>query len=139
MKAHRIGESIATVGFIALFALEMFTACNSQTPTETNVYDNALSHRQHVVKIFGTAEVFGLPYNIDEWIVRDTNGCVWFVDTSKNGTTAGHTLVFNRAPSQQSPVANYFDEPTVTNIVYQTNTVVVTNHIVEDPVAKNTK
>jgi hypothetical protein len=78
------------------------SACNSHdasppSPSIANVYDNTVTRRQKIVETFHTSDVAPLPYSSDEFIVRDINGAIWFVNTATIGNppNCGSTMLFS--------------------------------------------
>lgn len=140
---------------ISFVVLALLTACNQDpppNPVAQNTLDNAVTKRQKIVEHFRSAEVTQLPYSQIEFIVRDTNGAVWYVntDTKSSSTPSGGTmLLFAGRTTDWTPPALY--RPTddmllASNLVVglvqaylqvsQTNTATTNKVLVEDPEPK---
>lgn len=117
MNRFDIGATVVVWAIVmAVFGCTPATPVDA--PPANSKYDNALTHRQKLVEQFGTAEIHMLPYHADEFVVRDTNGAVWYVFAVKDSDQRGRTMLFNSKLAEQDPI---FQTP-VTNIVSGTNT-----------------
>jgi hypothetical protein len=83
--------------FLVPLAL-VLAGCNSNeppAPVTTNAYRNQITDRQRLVAEFKTAEVYPVPGDEYQFVVRDTNGAVWFVKSDRNASTGGgKTMLF---------------------------------------------
>ncbi len=77
------------------------TACNNKEtlppdPALANINPNTVTKRQKIVEAFKTAEVTSVPYHQADFLVRDTNGAIWYVntDTSSSSPECGTTMIF---------------------------------------------
>lgn len=136
-----------------LMCAGFITACDHNEPPAPlvdNKQPNPITDRQRLVREFKTAEVFVLPANDALFIVRDTNGAVWFVNSDRSDgqhRAAGKTLVF---PSTVPAPVMLPEEPDpelekaklamqLLQLAFEsyTNThPVITNIAVEDPIKK---
>jgi hypothetical protein len=84
--------------FLVPLALAL-AGCNSNeppAPVTTNAYRNQITDRQRLVAEFKTAEVYPVPGDEYQFVVRDTNGAVWFVKSDRNAGSGGggKTMLF---------------------------------------------
>lgn len=96
-----IGVTLIIIGIIG---------CHSDSsppmmPAVENTNTNAITDRQKLVQQFHTAEVFGFPYDPYQFVIRATNGAVWYANTSSN--FSGITLMF----PPQNVSSNSFEPP----------------------------
>ena len=98
-----------------LLCLVLLTGCTVQqepAPLVTNIYQNAITDRQKLVQEFKTAEVFVLPDDGYQFVVRDTNGSVWFIHSGRaNANQSGKTMIFG--PSVPKAIVIEDPEPSV--------------------------
>jgi len=89
----------ATLVVCAAVCLHL-TGCNSDDskpaePIYATAYSTPINDRQKLVDEFKSTEVFAVPGDNTEFLVRDNNGVVWFIKSNRNGAAnAGKTLVF---------------------------------------------
>ncbi len=127
----------AAVSVSGLFALvALLGGCQPQVqpppPSIQNTQQNEITEREGLVDTFQTTEVVGIPMNSHEFMVRDTNGVIWYVST-RDGDRKGRTRIFGWHEQFPEPAV----PPMVVITNFTTNIVTITNVVVEDPVKGN--
>lgn len=75
-------------------------------PVVSNHQSNTVTDRQKLVSGFRTAEVFALPYSTQEFVIRDTNGCIWYANMNR-GVQMGMAKVFDQFVSRPALSNDY--------------------------------
>lgn len=105
---------LITFAPIALMAI-CYVGCNSDDPpapqsVAVNADKNEVTDHESLVTEFHTAEVVKLPYSSNDFIVRDTNGVIWYVNTAKPdkvGNRTGKTRIMAPFESRDWLPADY--------------------------------
>jgi len=69
----------------------LLMACGSAQPPPDNSQNNDLTMRQQLIELFQTAEVVPVPTQNHQYLIRDSNGAIWFTRT--DGTTEAGTVM----------------------------------------------
>lgn len=100
-----------------------FIGCESHdppAPVTQNAYRNTITDRQRLVAEFKTAEVYPVPGDEYQFVVRDTNGAVWFVKSDRNAGSAGGGKTMLFGPVVPVPVKVEDEETPEQRITRQT-------------------